>query len=85
MNDAGQESLACINKDPRTRFFPNTCWNCKNYYGPGLDEPEDKPFCVLDGCVVSEHQSCKDHVGGGWAETYKIDPSREILKTNESF
>lgn len=59
MNES-QQMFVAKNKDPRIRYFVNSCWNCDNFIQKGLDEPEDPSFCKLDGCSVSEHQICKD-------------------------
>lgn len=48
--------------------YGHTCWNCKSYMAKGLDEPEDKPFCVIDGREVNQHQIC-----GKWVHDTQPD------------
>jgi len=37
----------------------NGCWNCLKGIPAGLDEPEDHPFCVIDGHTLIENQTCE--------------------------
>ncbi len=48
--------------------YAHTCWNCRSYVVAGLDEPEDKPCCIIDGREVNQHQIC-----GKWVHDTQPD------------